>query len=92
MTRSQGYFSLCFQYNLKLHPGKYQPFKKSVYWFGYIILRYSIRYIPRLIDLNLLMEFPHYGSELQKFVCANKWMIFAISMLQDLVKHLVDCI
>ena len=72
------FFSLCSQFNLRLHPKKCLSYTSSVRWCGRIIDAEGIKFDPRNLQGLLRMKPPTNGAQLQQFLCAIQWMRSAI--------------
>lgn len=72
------FFKLCFDFNLKLHPGKVQLYEKSVTFCGRILDDKGVRFDPRNLAALRDMKYPTTGGELQQFMCATNWMRMGI--------------
>jgi Reverse transcriptase (RNA-dependent DNA polymerase) len=82
------FFTLCREYNLKLHPGKCTLFADLVRWCGRLVSGIGVRFDPRRIQGLLQMSAPQTGADLQQFLCALDWMRTAIPSFAELVPPL----
>jgi transposase InsO family protein len=84
------FFSLCVQWNLKLHPAKCILYATEIRWCGRMLSASGIRYDPRRLEGLMSMAPPRTGADLQQFLCALQWLKQGIPNFTALVAPLHD--
>jgi RNase H-like domain found in reverse transcriptase/Reverse transcriptase (RNA-dependent DNA polymerase)/Integrase zinc binding domain/Integrase core domain len=91
----RSFFTICREFNLKLHPGKCVLFAAEVRWCGRLISAAGSKFDPRRIQGLLDMPPPTTGADLQQFICAINWMRTAIPSFSTLtapLHNLLECV
>jgi hypothetical protein len=88
LAHMRTFFTICREYNLKLHPAKCTLFANLVRWCERLVSGSGVRFDPRRIQGLLEMSAPQTGADLQQFLCALNWMRTAIPSFAELVSPL----